>query len=226
MENQVCEAFRLAAIAAGVPPTTDFNGPDQEGVGYYQLTNQKGRRSSTAVAYLKPIKQRHNLSIITGAAAERVVLSGRKATGIDYRRNGLEMRAVARREVILSGGAIGSPQLLQVSGIGPAAVLKAAGVDVVHDLAGVGDNLQDHYQARMMYEMAAEGSLNDVWHSRWLQFTAGLNYVVRRQGILTIGAGVVGAFTKSTPDLDEPDIQFHFIPLSGDGPGKGLHAYP
>jgi choline dehydrogenase len=136
------------------------------------------------------------------------------------------MQVIARREVILSGGAIGSPQLLQVSGIGPAAVLKSAGVDVVHDLAGVGENLQDHYQARMMYEMAAQGSLNDVWHSRWLQFTAGLNYVFRRQGILTIGAGVVGAFTKSTPDLDEPDIQFHFIPLSGDGPGKGLHTYP
>jgi choline dehydrogenase len=226
MENQVCEAFRLAAIGAGVPPTTDFNGPSQEGVGYYQLTNQKGRRSSTAVAYLNPIKQRHNLSIITGAAAERVVLDGRKATGVDYIRNGQQMQAVARREVILAAGAIGSPQLLQVSGIGPAGVLKAAGVDVVHDLAGVGENLQDHYQARMMYEMSAQGSLNDVWHSRWLQFTAGLNYVFRRQGILTIGAGVVGAFTKSTPDLDEPDIQFHFIPLSGDGPGKGLHTYP
>jgi choline dehydrogenase len=226
MENQVCEAFRLAAIAAGVPPTTDFNGAHQEGVGYYQLTNQKGRRSSTAVAYLNPIKQRHNLSVITGAAAERVVLNGRTATGVDYTRNGLQLQARARREVILSGGAIGSPQLLQVSGIGPAAVLKAAGVDVVHDLAGVGENLQDHYQARMMYEMSAQGSLNDVWHSRWLQFTAGLNYVFRRQGILTIGAGVVGAFTKSTPDLDEPDIQFHFIPLSGDGPGKGLHTYP
>ena len=226
MENQVCEAFRLAAIAAGVPATNDFNGPSQEGVGYYQLTNQKGRRSSTAVAYLNPIKQRHNLSIITGAAAERVVLDGRRATGVDYMRNGQPMRATARREVILAAGAIGSPQLLQVSGIGPAAVLKAAGVDVVHDLAGVGENLQDHYQARMMYEMSGQGSLNDVWHSRWLQFQAGLNYVFRRQGILTIGAGVVGAFTKSTPDLDEPDIQFHFIPLSGDGPGKGLHTYP
>jgi choline dehydrogenase len=226
MENQVCEAFRLAAIAAGVPATTDFNGPSQEGVGYYQLTNQKGRRSSTAVAYLNPVRQRHNLSIITGAAAERVVLDGRRATGVDYIRNGQPMRATARREVILSGGAIGSPQLLQVSGIGPAAVLKPAGVEVLHDLAGVGENLQDHYQARMMYEMSAQGSLNDVWHSRWLQFTAGLNYVFRRQGILTIGAGVVGAFTKSTPDLDEPDIQFHFIPLSGDGPGKGLHTYP
>jgi choline dehydrogenase len=226
MENQVCEAFRLAAIAAGVPPTTDFNGSSQEGVGYYQLTNQKGRRSSTAVAYLNPVKQRHNLSVITGAAAERVVLDGRRAIGVDYIRNGLQMQAVARREVVLAAGAIGSPQLLQVSGIGPAAVLKAAGVDVVHDLAGVGENLQDHYQARMMYEMSAQGSLNDVWHSRWLQFTAGLNYVFRRQGILTIGAGVVGAFTKSTPDLDEPDIQFHFIPLSGDGPGKGLHTYP
>jgi choline dehydrogenase len=227
MQNQVCEAFRLAAIAAGVPPTTDFNGPHQEGVGYYQLTNQKGRRSSSAVAYLNPVRQRHNLSIITGAAAERIVLDdGRRATGVAYTRNGIALQANARREVILSGGAIGSPQLLQVSGIGPANVLKAAGVEVAHNLPGVGENLQDHYQARMMYEMAAQGSLNDVWHSRWLQLKTGLDYVFRRQGILTIGAGVVGAFTKSTPDLDEPDIQFHFIPLSGDGPGKGLHTYP
>jgi choline dehydrogenase len=226
MDNPVCEAFRLAAIAAGVPATTDFNGPHQEGVGYYQLTNQNGRRSSTAVAYLNPVRLRPNLSIITGAAAARVVMTGRTATGVDYRRTGRRETVTARRDVILAAGAIGSPQLLQVSGIGPGAVLKAAGVEVVHDLPGVGENLQDHYQARMMYEMAAKGSLNDVWHSRWLQFTAGLDYVFRRRGILTIGAGVVGAFTKSTPDLDEPDIQFHFIPLSGDGPGKGLHTYP
>jgi choline dehydrogenase len=226
MDNPVCEAFRLAAIAEGIPATTDFNGPKQEGVGYYQLTNRNGRRSSTAVAYLNPVKLRANLSIVTGAAAERLVLEGRRATGVQYLRDGKILIAKARREVILSSGAIGSPQLLQVSGIGPAAVLKAAGIDVVHDLAGVGENLQDHYQARMMYEMSAKGSLNEVWHSRWLQFTAGLDYMFRRRGILTIGAGVVGAFTKSSPDLEEPDIQFHFIPLSGDGPGKGLHTYP
>jgi choline dehydrogenase len=226
MTNPVCEAFVKSCVAQGIPFTRDFNGPSQEGVGYYQVTNRNGRRSSTAVAYLNPVKSRPNLHVITNAEARSITLEGKRATGVHIRHDGTEKIVKARREVILSAGAIGSPQLLQVSGIGPGAVLKAAGVDVRHDLPGVGENLQDHYQARMIYEVSAKGSMNEVWHSRWLQLVTGLDYVFRRRGMLTFGAGVVGVFTRSSHGVDIPDIQFHFIPLSGEGPGKGLHKFP
>lgn len=226
MDNPLCEAFIKSCVADGIPLTRDFNGPEQEGVGYYQLTNKNGRRCSSAVAYLNPAKRRPNLSIITDAMTDRVVLRGTRAVGVEATVGGAKRKILARREVILAAGAIGSPQLLQVSGIGPGSVLKAAGVEVRHDLAGVGENLQDHYQVRPMFECNAAGSLNDVWHSRWLQFRTGLDYVFRRRGILTIGAGVVGAFIKSDPSLETPDLQIHFIPLTSDGPGQGLHAFP
>lgn len=226
MHNPICEAFIASCVAEGIPHTTDFNGPSQEGVGYYQLTNYKGRRSSTAVAYLKPIKGRTNLAIVTDAPTQRVVLDGKRAVGIVVRQGGREKTIRARREVLLAAGAIGSPQLLELSGIGAPDVLKAAGISVEHALPGVGENLQDHYQARLVYEMKAAGSLNEVWHSRWLQFRTGLEYVLFRRGLLTIGAGVVGVFAKSSPALDTPDIQFHFIPLSAEGPGQGLHPFP
>jgi choline dehydrogenase len=226
MSNPVCEAFVKSCVAEGIPFTKDFNGPSQEGVGYYQVTNRNGRRSTTAVAYLNPVKARPNLHVITNAEARSITFEGKRATGVHIRHDGTEKIVKARREVILSAGAIGSPQLLQVSGIGPGAVLKAAGVGVRHDLPGVGENLQDHYQARMIYEVSAKGSMNEVWHSRWLQLVTGLDYVFRRRGMLTFGAGVVGVFTRSSQSVDIPDIQFHFIPLSGEGPGKGLHKFP
>lgn len=226
MQNPLCEAFIKSCVAEGIPLTRDFNGPVQDGVGYYQLTNKNGRRCSSAVAYLHPAKRRQNLSIITGAMTDRVILKGRRAVGVEATVNGSKQKILARREVVLAAGAIGSPQLLQVSGIGPASVLKAAGVEVRHDLPGVGENLQDHYQVRPMFECNAPGSLNEVWHSRWLQFRTGLDYVFRRKGILTIGAGVVGAFIKSDPSLETPDLQIHFIPLTSEGPGQGLHDFP
>jgi choline dehydrogenase len=226
MDNPICEAFLESCLAAGIPRTEDFNGANQEGAGYYQLTNWEGRRSSTAVAYLRPIKYRSNLTIITDAVTEKLILSGKRTEGIRIKRKGEQQRVYAKREVILAAGAIGSPQLLQVSGVGPVDVLKSAGVEPVHALPGVGENLQDHYQARLMYEMNGRGSLNSVWHSRVEQVKAGLEYAMKRTGILTIGAGVVGVFAKTSPELDEPDMQIHFIPLSGEGPGKGLHPYP
>ena len=226
MDNELCEAFVKSCVAEGIPLTDDFNGPDQEGVGYYQLTTWKGRRSTTAVAYLNPVKSRKNLTILTNRMVTGVVLDGRRATGIRLTQNGREQRLHARREVILAAGAIGSPQLLQLSGIGPKQVLQAAGVPVRHALEGVGRNLQDHYQARMVYEMRGSGSLNEIWHSRWKQMLVGLEYLTKQRGLLTIGAGVVGVFAKSHPDLETPDIQVHFMPLSGEGPGKALHKFP
>jgi len=226
MDNPLCEAFIKSAVAEGIPFTRDFNGPEQEGVGYYQLTTWKGRRSTTAVSYLKPVMARKNLSILADTMTHRVVLEGRRAVGIEVSLRGQRRAIRARREVILAAGAVGSPQLMQVSGIGPRGVLEKAGVPVAHALEGVGRNLQDHYQARMVYEMRGAGSLNEVWHSTLKQMQVGLEYITRRRGLLTIGAGVVGAFVKSHPDLATPDVQFHFMPLSGEGPGKGLHKFP
>ncbi|MEO1265160.1 MAG: choline dehydrogenase [Pseudomonadota bacterium] len=226
MDNEICEAFRQAAVAHGIPENDDFNGPRQEGVGYYQLTNLWGRRSSSARAYLKPAEFRGNLDVVTNAMTDAIVLEGKRATGVRITRNGRSERLTARREVILSAGAIGSPQILQVSGIGPVDVLHNAGVPVVHELPGVGENLQDHYQARLAYEINGRGSLNAVWHSRVEQARAGIEYATTRGGILTIGAGVVGVFAKTSPDLDEPDMQIHFLPLSSPGTGQGLHDFP
>ncbi len=225
MNNPLCEAYIAACVATGIPRSHDFNGADQEGAGYFQLTTRHGRRCSTAVGYLNPARPRKNLSIITNAEVKRIVLDGRRASGVVYRRDGQEQTLRARREVLLAAGAIGSPQILQVSGIGPGDVLRSAGVEVRHELPGVGGNLQDHYQARFVYDCALPASLNDVWHSRMKQMQTGLQYIFSRSGILTIGAGVVGVFTKSRPGLEAPDIQFHFLPLSAEGPGQGLHRF-
>jgi choline dehydrogenase len=224
-QNQMCNAFIDACAGAGIPRNADFNGADQEGAGYFQLTNRNGRRCSAAVAYLRPARSRPNLKVITGALVHGLDLDGRRATGVRYARNGRVETATAAREIVLAAGAIGSPHILQLSGIGPAATLKAAGVPVRHELAGVGENLQDHLQVRFVYACNGSGSLNDVWHSRWQQFLTGLEYAFTRRGILTIGAGAVGAFARSRPDVDLPDVQFHFLPLSADRPGQGLHKF-
>lgn len=223
--NAICEAFIAGCEAAGIKRNDDFNGADQEGVGYFQLTNRNGRRCSTAVAYLKPIRSRANLTIITGAHVESLALDGKRVTGVRFKQNGSSQLATAGREVILAAGAIGSPQILQLSGIGPRAVLAAAGVGVRHELPGVGENLQDHLQVRFVYRVTTSGSLNEVWNSLLARVQAGMRYAISRTGILTIGAGTVGAFAKSREGLDEPDIQFHFIPLSADRPGQGLHPF-
>jgi choline dehydrogenase len=225
-DSPISAAFIQSAIAEGIPHTRDFNGPSQEGVGYYQLTTWNGRRASTGVAYLSATKGRRNLDIITHAAVKSLVLDGKRVRGVRFDRNGGDEVVRARREVIVSGGAIGSPLILQASGIGPGAVLRKAGIPVVHDLPGVGENLQDHYQARYIYEVRAKGSLNEVWHSNWLKLRAGVDYLFRHEGPLTVGAGFVGIFAKSRPDLETPDVQFHYLPLSLDAPGLGLHDYP
>ncbi|MEM7748911.1 MAG: choline dehydrogenase [Pseudomonadota bacterium] len=226
MNNPLCEAYIKASVAAGVPHTTDFNGASQEGAGYYQLTTKDGRRCSTAVGYLKPVLSRENLELISDAAVERLVMDGKRVTGVTFQQGGQTKTVRARREIILSAGAIGSPQVLQLSGIGPGAVLSDAGIEVQHELPGVGENLQDHLQVRFVYETTLRDSLNTVWHSRMKQMRVGIDYMLARQGILTIGAGVAGVFAKSRPELEAPDMQIHFMPLSSVGPGQGLHKYP
>lgn len=224
--HPLCEAFIAAAEEAGIPRNPDFNGATQEGAGYYQLTTRNGLRCSAAKAFLKPALRRPNLHLVTRALVERLLLDGRQVAGIACRVAGSARTFRARREVILCAGAINSPQLLQLSGIGPAAVLREAGIGPVHDLPGVGENLQDHYQVRHVLRCTRPITLNDQMASVVGRLRIGLDYVLHRRGALTISAGQAGAFARTRPELEQPDIQIHFLTLSTDQPGKALHDFP
>ncbi len=223
--NELCDAYIEAARQAGIPYNDDFNGARQEGVGYFQLTTRRGRRSSTAVSYLKPARKRPNLHVVTGALATKILFEGRRATGINYLHNGETRTASVRRELVLSGGAINSPQLLQLSGIGPGALLQSHGIEVVADIAGVGSSLQDHYQARNIYECTRPLTVNDEVRSPLHKVAAALRWALFRTGPLAIGAGHVGLFARTRPELETPDVQFHFIRFSADEAGGTLHDY-
>jgi choline dehydrogenase len=223
--SRLSEAFVDSAVLTGIPRNPDYNGATQEGVGYYQNTMKNGRRWSAHRAFLKPAMKRPNLRVITHAQAERVLMAGRRATGVSFRQGGESHMVRATREVILCGGAINSPQLLMLSGIGPAAHLQAMGIEPTHDLPGVGQNLQDHYQVRFVYKCTEAITVNDIMMSPARMAMMGIQYGLFRTGPLTASAGQVGIFTKSRPDLDAPDIQFHFIGFSADRPGEGLHKF-
>ena len=223
--NELCDAYIAAAMQIGIPYNEDFNGEQQEGVGYYQLTTRRGLRSSTAACYLKPVRHRSNLRVITGALATRIELDGPRAIGVSYQRDGKHETVQAAREVVLSGGAINSPQLLQLSGIGPQALLRQHGIEVVADLPGVGADLQDHYQARNVYECTRRLTVNDEVRSPLHKVAAALRWALFRTGPLSIGAGHVGLFARTRPELATPDVQFHFIRFSADVAGGKLHDY-
>jgi len=223
--HELCDAYIEAARQAGIPYNDDFNGARQEGVGYFQLTTRRGLRSSTAVGYLKPARTRQNLRIETGALATKIVFDGRRATGIAYRRDGETRTAGVAKELVLSGGAINSPQLLQLSGVGPGTLLRDHGIEVVSDLPGVGGSLQDHYQVRNIYECTRRLSVNDEVRSPLHKGVAALRWALFRTGPLAIGAGHVGLFARTRPELETPDVQFHFIRFSADGPGGKLHDF-
>ncbi|MEE3504075.1 choline dehydrogenase [Acidiphilium acidophilum] len=224
VRRDVSDAFIDAAEAIGIPRNTDFNGAQQEGAGYFQLTARNGLRYSTAVAYLKPVRHRPNLTVETGAQAERLVITDRRATALVYRGANGRRIARARCEILLAAGAVHSPHLLMLSGIGPGAQLVTAGIEVRHDLKGVGMNLQDHLQARLVYA-STRPTLNDEVNNPLLKLKIGLEYLLFRRGPMTMGASQVCIFARSTPGLDLPDIQFHVQPLSSDSPGEGLHRY-
>jgi choline dehydrogenase len=224
--HPLCEAYIQSAEALGIPRTQDFNGAEQEGVGYYHTTSRNGLRMSAAKAFLKPAMKRPNLRVITHALAGRVTMEGRRATGVTFTQNGQPAVVKAAREVVLCGGAINSPQLLMLSGIGPAAHLGGLGIALVHDLPGVGQNLQDHYQTRMAYRCTQPITVNDIFRSTTQMAKVGLQFLLTRKGPLSISAGQVGIFTKSRPELETADIQFHFIVFSADRPAEGLHKFP
>lgn len=223
--HALCEAYIQAANELGIPVNADFNGAEQEGVGYYQTTSKRGMRMSAARAFLRPAMKRPNLRVITHALAERVLFAGKRATGVVFARGSERVTVRATREVVLCGGAINTPQLLMLSGIGPSAHLADMGIEVRHALAGVGQNLQDHYQTRFAYRCNEPITVNDIMTSRVKMAQVGLQYLLTRRGPLSISAGQVGIFTKSRPELAAPDLQFHFIIFSADRPAEGLHKF-
>ncbi len=223
--HEICEAYIHACDELGIPRSADFNGERQEGAGYFQLTTRRGRRCSSAVAYLHPIKHRPNLTVVTNALVSRIVVENRRATGVMFWHRGELKRADSRGEIVLSAGAIGSPQILQLSGIGPGDHLRDLEIKVVHHLPGVGANLQDHFQARSLYRCTKPITLNDKVISPWQKAMMGLEWLVWRTGPLTIGAGQGGIFAKTRAELATPDVQFHIILFSADKPGDALHRF-
>ncbi len=225
-EHELHDAFIAAAREAGYKLNRDFNGVDQEGVGPLQLTVRGGRRSSTAVSYLRPAMKRSNLKVEIRALAQRVMMQGKRAVGVTFSQNGVVREARARREVLLCGGSINSPQLLQLSGIGPGALLQEHGIEVAHDLPGVGENLQDHIGGRVIYRCVNPNTINEISHSWRLKVQAGLQYFLLRRGVLMMGAGPIGLFVKTRPELASPDVQYQFLAGSSTKAGDPMHTYP
>jgi len=222
--HELADAFIDAAASIGIPRNPDFNGAKQEGTGYYQATTRNGRRSSTATGYLREAERRANLRVETNALATRVLFEGSRAVGVEYIQHGTSKVARAN-EIILSGGAFNSPQLLQLSGVGPAAHLQQLGIPVVLDAPGVGADLQDHFYTRTFWRCAKPITLNDDMRSLWRQAAIGLKYLLQRRGPLTVSAGYAAAFVRSQNHLSRPDVQIYFINFSMAKRGGFLHPF-
>jgi choline dehydrogenase len=223
--HPICAAFVEAAEHLGFPRNDDFNGAQQDGVGWHQTTTRDGRRCSTAVGYLRPAMRRGNLSVLTGAFAERIAFDGRRATGVVFRQNGNPRLARARREVVLSGGAVNSPQLLLLSGVGPQPQLAEFGISVVQHLPGVGRNLQDHYSAPIKLRCRLPVTVNDVMLSNAKKLKVGLQYYLFHTGPLATISSPAALFARTRPELASPDIKCSVSPFSADRPQDGLHPW-
>jgi choline dehydrogenase len=224
LRRPIAEHFIAAATEIGIPANADYNGSSQEGVGYFQQTAYKGFRWSTARSFLRPAKKRPNLEVITRALVTGLQLDGKRVTGVSYRRGSEDGSSAAAAEVILSAGAINSPQILLCSGIGDPERLRDAGIEVRHALPGVGKNLQDHLQIRLVFK-TNKRTLNDELNNPLKRLMVGMQYVFTRTGPLTLAASQVAIFTRSDPSVERPDIQFHMQPLSADKPGDGVHPF-
>jgi choline dehydrogenase len=223
---EILDAFRTAASEIGIPMAEDFNRGDNEGCGYYKVNQKRGMRWSTARGFLRPAEGRANLTVLTGAQASRLILDGKRAAGIEFRHKGHVTRAYARGEVILAAGAIGSPHLLQLSGIGPWSLLQSCGVPVVHQLDGVGGNLQDHLQLRLIYKVKNTVTLNQKANSLRGKLGMALEYALFRSGPLSMAPTQLGLFTRSDMNRASPNLQYNIQPLSLDKFGEPLHRYP
>jgi choline dehydrogenase len=223
--HPICEAFIEASVALGYPRNDDFNGARQDGVGYHQTTTRNGRRCSTAVGYLRPAMQRRNLQVVTEALSDKILLEGHRAVGVSFRRNGRRYEARAAREIILCGGAVNSPQLLMLSGIGPQEHLAALGIPVVQHLPGVGQSLQDHYSAPLKLKCRVPITLNDVMQSNAKKLKVGLEYYLLRRGPLAMCTSPAALFARTRPELASPDVKLSVQPFSADRPQDGLHPW-
>jgi len=224
VERDVVNAWVDAAVNAGYKRNPDYNAGDQEGVGCFQMTMKNGLRCSSAVAYLKPARHRANFDIITNCMTTGLIFDGKRASGVAATIKGKPVAMMASREVVLSAGAIASPQLLMTSGIGDAEELKTHGISIVHDLKGVGKNLQDHLQARPVYKCTS-GSINTDSRNFLKLMGMAIQYAFTRQGPMAMAASLGTGFLKSDPALDRPDIQFHIQPFSADNPADGPHRF-
>ena len=224
LKRAIVDKWIEAALEAGYKQNPDYNAADQEGVGYFQLTLDKGRRCSSAAAYLKPARERKNLTIITHAQVEKLLIKDSHATGVTVNIRGKSQDILARREVVLSAGTIGSPQILMLSGIGAADELKQQGIVLVHDLPGVGKNLQDHLQARPVFKTGLS-TINIETNNLFKQGLIALQYALTQTGPMTMAASLGTGFLKTDPSLDSPDIQFHIQPFSASAPADGPHKF-
>jgi len=223
--HPICEAFIAVTTQLGFVRNDDFNGASQDGVGYHQTTTRNGRRCSTAVGYLRPAMQRPNLRVITEALTEKILFEGCRATGVTFHREGRICTATAAREVILCGGAVNSPQLLMLSGIGPQEHLAGFGLSVVHHLPGVGQSLQDHYSAPIKLKCALPVTVNDVMLSNARKLKAGLQYYMFHRGPLSMISSPAALFARTRPELASPDIKCSLSPFSAERPQDGLHPW-
>ena len=223
---EILDAFRDAAVEAGIAKIDDFNRGDNAGSSRFEVNQRRGVRVSASKAFLRPAMARANLTVLTNVHVKKLRLEGRRVLGVEFFQGHDEVFAAARRETILAAGSIGSPQLLQLSGIGPGALLHRHGIAVAHDLPGVGENLQDHLQLRMAFKIKNALTLNTIANSWWGKAKMALEYVLHRTGPLTMAPSQLGAFLKSDPSQATPNLEFHVQPLSLDKFGDPLHPFP
>ena len=223
---EILDAFMEAAVQSGLPKVEDFNTGNNEGVGYFHVNQKRGWRWNTSRGFLKPIENRQNLRVVTGAHTKRVLIKEAKATGVVFDIKGAEQAARVKGEIILAAGAVASPTILQLSGIGPGDALREHGIAVEHELAGVGGNLQDHLQIRCAYKVERVETLNERANSLIGKMGIGLEYLLFQRGPMTMAPSQLGAFAKSDPSYDTPNIQYHVQPLTLDKFGEPLHTFP
>jgi len=222
----ILDAFQAAAEAAGVPRTDDFNRGDNEGSSYFKVNQRSGFRVNSAKAFLKPVRHRRNLKVETNAHVRRLLIEDLAARGVDFVQAGVERIVRARREVILAAGSIGSPQLLELSGIGRGPVLQEAGIPVLLERSQVGENLQDHLQLRLAYKVSGIRTLNEQANRLLGKAAIAMEYLLRRTGPMSMAPSQLGMFTRSSPDFETPNVQYHVQPLTLEKFGDPLHAFP
>ncbi|MBB6487993.1 GMC family oxidoreductase [Rhizobium lusitanum] len=222
----VLDAFQAAAREAGIPETADFNRGNNEGSGYFDVNQRSGIRWNTTKAFLRPAMQRGNLTVYTKAQVRRLIVEDDAIAGVEFQHDGVAKRAYANKETVLSAGSIGSPHILELSGIGHGDVLNKAGIEVVREVRSVGENLQDHLQLRLAYKVTGVPTLNEKATSLIGKAAIGLEYLVRRSGPMAMAPSQLGIFTRSGPDKETPDLQYHVQPVSLDKFGDPVHPFP